>query len=90
MSFWSGLLAFVGTIIRNSLGIAAGRGLTDALVKEALGWVKVAAAKELDNTARREFVVAILVAKRIPESIARLAVELAVQITKTQLKNLDA
>ena len=85
MSFWGGLLSFVGTVIRNALGVAAGRGLTDALVKEALSWVKVAAGKELDNSARREFVVAILVAKGIPESVARLAVELAVQIAKHEL-----
>ena len=57
----------------------------DETIKMALDWARVAAGKkELDNAQRREFVVALLVAHGIPESLARLATELAVQILKSE------
>lgn len=76
----------LGGIIVSALKSAAVNGLTDSIVEEAKKWAKVAAGKELDNAAKREFVVKILTSKGIPESISRLAVELAVQALKAELK----
>jgi hypothetical protein len=74
-----GFFKSIGSIIVRAFHSAAARGLTDAIVSQALDLVKTAAQGVLDNAGKREWVVAALVAKGIPESIARLAVELAVQ-----------
>ena len=58
----------------------------DDVIKMALDWARVAAEKELDNAGRREFVVKMLMARSIPESVARLATELAVQLLKKELR----
>lgn len=86
-----GLGAFfkkIGSFISKIWGAAEKLGLTDELVKIALGWVKVADEKYVDNAEKREWVVGILKAKGIPESIARLAVELAVRAFKSELDKL--
>jgi len=88
MGFWSKLgsgFRKLGSLIKEGLGSAVVRGLTDDIVKTALVWVRVAATKFTDNAERRNFVIQILVSKGIPESIARIAVELAVQIAKKRL-----
>ena len=51
----------------------------------ALHFVREAATKYVDNTQRREWAVSQLMRRGIPESIARLAVELAVQLIKKEL-----
>lgn len=76
----------VGKLIWGALDAAGVRGLNDEVVALALIWVKEAAKTALDNAERREWVVRQLVAKRVPESIARLAIELAVQLLKADLK----
>ena len=76
----------IGTLVWKALDAAGAKGLTDEVLQLAIKWAKVAAGKQLDNAQRREFVVGILTAKGIPESIARLAVELAVQAIKSGLK----
>lgn len=63
---------------------ALGKGLNAAIVKDALALVESAAASNLSNDSAREFVVDILVRRGIPESVARLAVELALQLFKTR------
>lgn len=88
MSFWN-WFKNVGRLIAKALKHAELQGLTDEVLAIALEWAKVAATKELDNAQRREFVVQILVSKGIPESIARLAVELAVQAIKAELTKVD-
>lgn len=75
-----------GSLIWQALEAAGIRGLTDEIVALALIWVKEAAKKELDNAGKREWVVQQLVAKKVPESIARLAVELAVRLAKKELE----
>ena len=88
MSELSTIRAFfkkIGGFAVHALAVAGANGLTDDLVHTALTWVRVAARKELNNTAKREWVIAILVNKRVPESVARLAVELAVQLLKKEL-----
>ena len=84
MSFLS-FFKKVSTIVSYALGHASTKGLTDDIVHLALEWVKVAATKELDNDSRREFVVKLLTNRGIPESVARLATELAVQLAKREL-----
>lgn len=88
MSFFGSLgdwFKSLGKHIVGALNAAGARGLTDDLVTLALEWVKVAATKELDNDQRRQFVVQLLVGKGIPESIARLATELAYQLFRKEL-----
>lgn len=58
--------------------------VSDDVLKMALDWARNAATQQLTNDARREFVVKLLVARGIPESIARLATELAVQLLKRE------
>lgn len=83
--FFGGL----GSHIKKALGSAQARGLTDEVTTLALQWVKVAAGKALSNTDKREFVIAILKSKGVPESIARLAVELGVNLLKAELARTD-
>ena len=89
MSVWSKIGNFFGKIGK-LIAYAGLKGLTDELVEVAKAWVKIAAGKELDNTQKREFVVKILASKfpAIPESIIRLAVELAVQAVKKELEKI--
>jgi hypothetical protein len=58
----------------------------DEYIKMALDWVRIAAERELSNDERREFVVKMLTSRGIPESIARLATELAVQLFKKSVR----
>lgn len=91
MSFFSSFGSFfkrLGSILLSAFDAAGGNGLTDQIVQLALTFVKEAAVKFADNTERREWVVAQLVAKGIPESLARLGVELAVQLLKRELGTL--
>lgn len=78
--------AKAGKVITAAFSAAANSGLTDDLVSLALVRVRDAAVIFVDNTERREWAVAQLVQKGIPESLARLGVELAVQIFKKELK----
>lgn len=77
-----------GKFIWNGLKSAEVKGLTDEVVKQALLYVKVAATKFTDNATKREWVVGILVSKGIPESIARLAVELAYQALRSEIEKI--
>ena len=56
--------------------------IPDDILKMAVDWARVAIVQFTDNAQRREFVVQMLMARGIPESIARLATELAVQLLK--------
>jgi hypothetical protein len=76
--------AFLVGLMKKAFGRAQKFGLTDETVKVALGWVEQAANMFGTGTERREFVVARLRDKGIPESIARLAVEVAVQAWKAK------
>jgi transposase len=64
--------------------VAQDRGLTDDIVNRAEGLVGEAQKQFNDNDARREWAVAALIAAKVPESIARLAIELAVQVFKSK------
>ena len=74
-----------GSLVWHALEAAGVKGLSDEVVALALIWVKDAARQGLDNDQKRAWVVQQLVNKRVPESIARLAVELAVQLAKKEL-----
>lgn len=91
MSFKSALGGFfskVGSLVKAALGQAVANGLTDDILNLAKEWVKVAAGKAISDAQKREFVVQILTNKGVPESIARIAVELAYQLLKKELKKL--
>lgn len=74
----------IGRWARQAFGYAESKGLTDDLVTTALGFVEQAQQQFTDNAQRREWVVAALLALKVPESVARLAVELAVQLMKAR------
>lgn len=88
MSFFGKVGSFFkafGQHVKDAFTAARYNDLTNDVVKTALIWVKVAANKAIDNGQKREFVVDILVSRGIPESVARLAVELAFQLFKAEL-----
>jgi hypothetical protein len=64
---------------------AQSRGLTDDLLTKATAAVTAAKEQFLDNANRREWAVSGLVAGGVKESIARMAVELALQAIKSKL-----
>lgn len=78
------ILKKIGSFAKRAFGIAQERGLTDDMVKLALELVQQAQTQFADSAAKREWVVSALQAAGLPESIARLAVELAVQLWKKQ------
>lgn len=92
MSFIKSLKEFakhVGSAIVVALGFASANGLTDAVIEIAKEQVKAAASSALDNTEKREFVVSKLSGMlHLPESVIRLAVELAVNAVKAETKKL--
>lgn len=80
------LFGGLGRLIGKALQSAFVRGLSDTVVSAALGYVRTAASQLPDNDARREWVVQQLVRHlKIPESIARIAVELAVRLYKDEI-----
>ena len=80
------LFSFIRSLLSRVFAAAKSAGLSDALVDQALLLARVAGEKFVDNRDRREWVTAVLVARGVPESLARLALELAVQLMKAQLK----
>lgn len=72
----------VGHVLGNILRFANTNGLTDEIIDEALGYVEHAKLAFATPDERRAYVVAVLRSKGLSESVARLAVELAVQEMK--------
>ena len=77
----------VKTLVQKAWHLAEVAGVNDELLAFALKWIRVANAKFIDNTERREFVVQLLLNRKVPESIARLAVEMAFQVYKSEVTN---
>jgi hypothetical protein len=73
----------LGRLVKRAFVVAQERGLTNELVEDALSLVTdPSQATRPGNADKREWVVSILVSRGVPESLARLAVELAVQLWK--------
>ena len=83
MFLWNWLKHF-GTLIKGGLEYAHQRGLDDKAVDLAIRWARIAAEKFVDHADRREFVVKMLTMRGMKESVARLAVEIAVQLIKSE------
>lgn len=75
----------IGKGLLKVLRFAESRGLTDDLLDLAIGAVTNASVRFTSNDERREWAVGQLRNKGTPESIARLAVEAAVQAVKQRL-----
>ena len=60
--------------------------VSDDLLKMAVDWARVAVEKGLTNETSREFVVKMIMARGISESVARLTTELAVQLLKREVR----
>ena len=84
-SFFGNLLTGIGALVIQAFKAAHVRGLTDDVVKLALQWARIAASEGLENDAARVFVLRILIKEGIPEGIARLSLELAIQLLKAEL-----
>jgi len=83
-----GFKAFFGffvTLLQKAFDAAKANGLTDRLMADTLTLARVAVGKFTEDAERREWVVSILVSRGVPESIARFAVEAAVQLLKREL-----
>ncbi len=78
----------LGRVIASALRAAEDFGLTDAIVRDAQLWVSRVPGNLLTNGDKREWAVTMLVSNGVKESIARLAVEMAVQLWKR--RGLDA
>lgn len=92
MEFLKVLKSFVthlGSAVLQALGHATARGLSDAVLNSAIGFVKDAATAEgsvLNNVEKKNYVAKKLVVLfHLPESVANLAVELAVQAVKAEI-----
>ena len=72
----------IGKLVASAFGAAKDSGLTDEVVELALKLARQAASMFVNNYEKREWVVDMLKAQGVPESIARIAVELAVQLIK--------
>lgn len=83
-----GLFSFFGKIksfVERAIGVVK-RFVPEELQAAAVEYVRQAESNLLDNAARREWVVKQIIARfHVPESIARLVVELAVNIVKKEL-----
>ena len=78
---YSIFLSKTGALLRRAL-CAVDDVISDDLLKMAMDWARVAVEKGLTNETSREFVVKMLMARGISESVARLTTELAVQLLK--------
>ena len=83
MSFFSAFKS----ILSKAFGLVKAAGLTDELVQLALKHVRIANDKFVDPAEKREFVVAFLQRRGIPEIVARIAVELAYKIYKKEVQD---
>ena len=81
------VFGFFAGLAKRAFGFAKANGLNDDLVKLALKWVRIASEKTVDNAEKREWCVEILKAKGIPESVARIAIELGFQLYKAEIKS---
>ena len=89
MNFLSFLKPFT-TLLKKAFNLAVEAGVTDDLIDLALKWAKVAESKFSDNAKKREFVIKMIVAKTgVPESVARIALELAIRLMKKELAKLE-
>lgn len=77
-----GFFQRLGSLIAKALRFAESRGLTDDLVDLALKHVLKAQEQFTTNEERRDWVLAQLRRKKVPESVARLALEMAVALYK--------
>lgn len=89
------LLTFIRSAISNTrrlltraLRAATDAGLTDDVIALALPYIKEASSKYIETSARREWVVAQLVSRGVPEGISRIAVELGYRLYKAELAKL--
>lgn len=79
------LLLRLGPLILKGLKVAHRSGLTDIVAQHALKYVRLAADQFADNEDAREWAVQQLIENlHVSESVARIAVEIAVQVYKDE------
>lgn len=79
------LFGFLAGLVKKAFQAAEANGLTDQAISQALGYARLALSRFADDAQRRDWVVAKLVGGGMKESIARFAVEAAVQLLKREL-----
>ena len=81
-------LVGAGKLVAKGWQLLQEAGLDDDVLRLALPLVKRANEKYIDNPSRREWVVEGLVAHKVPEGVARIALELALSLWRKELANL--
>lgn len=77
---------WLGGLLGKAFSAAKKSGLTDEVMGLALDYAKAQVGQAFTNNTKRDRAVSYLVGKGIKESIARFAVESAVQIIKEKTK----
>lgn len=81
----------VKTTLQKGWELLQRAGLDDEVMSLAQRYVKTAATKYVDNNERREWVLRVLVDHKVPEGVARVAIELALKLLKQEISDrLDA
>ena len=82
--FFGKAFGVVKGLLEKAFAVVKSAGLDDELIEAALKLVRFADEKFISNSDRREWVVAALVKRGIPENIARIATEFAYRLYKAQ------
>lgn len=85
MGFFS-FLKPLGSLITRAFNLVKAAGLDDDLVALALKHVRLANDRFVDPAEKREYVVAYLQKRGVPETVARIATELAYRLYKKQVE----
>lgn len=86
ITFVKKVFASSQSLVKKAWALVENAGINDDVLAFAMKWVRAAESKYVDNAEKREWVVALLKAQlKLPESVARLAVELAVRLVKAEL-----
>ena len=93
MNFFKSIGHFIAGIpsqIGKGIQLIVKSGLTQEVIQLALPLVRQAATKVMSDQARREWVVNALIAQHVPESVARVAVELAYNLYQAEITKVGA
>ncbi len=88
-TFIKRLFSHITTLIKQAISLAQESGLTDDIIHMTLPFIRSASSQFTENSDKREWVVRRLLAAKVPESVARLALELAFKLYQAELTKLE-
>lgn len=86
----AGVFGKLKSAVQQGWSLLQKAGLDDEVLGLALRYVKTASTKYVDNNERREWVLRVLVDHKVPEGVARVAIELALKLYKAELAKVGA